>query len=161
VIPIIMYFIIDNATNTTWFTSDARLITSPSCRVRFLTFVYCHLCPAAMKRTVKLPLLLTLSLLSAAVCSASSSTANLYLHPAAPGKGRAVEISPAQANQVLAHLFDVPGESLGASAGLRDAWDWIIPSTSGKEAVQNLFGDSKQRSVILFTDLDSQDAQGK
>jgi len=106
-------------------------------------------------------LLLTLSLLCAAVSSATtSSSANLYLYPAAPGKGRAIEISSAQANQVLAHLLNVPGETLGAGAGHRDAWDWIVPASNGREAVQDLFDDSRQRKVILITDLNSQEAQG-
>lgn len=114
-----------------------------------------------MTHTVEL-LLLTLSLLYAVLSSSATATspANLYLHPASPGKGRAVEISAAQANKVLAHLLDVPGETLGAGAGHRDAWDWIITASNGKEAVRNLFDDTKQRSVVLFTDLDSQDAQG-
>jgi hypothetical protein len=116
----------------------------------------------AMTRTVGPLLLLMLSLLCAAVSSSTSSSASLFLHPAAPGSGRPADISAAQANRVLAHLLDIPGETLGAGAGHRDAWDWITPSSSsGKQAVQSLFDDSKQRNIVLFTDLDSQDAQGE
>lgn len=106
-------------------------------------------------------LVLLLPLLVAVVAPVTSSPANLYLYPAAPGRGRAAPISARQANQILAHLLDVPGETLGASAGNRDAWDWLQTPSTGKQAVQNLFDDSTQKNVVLFTDLDEEDAKGE
>jgi hypothetical protein len=112
--------------------------------------------------TMTRTLLLLVPLFWAAISSATSlSAASLYLHPAATGKGRVSEISAIEANQILAHLLDVPGETLGAGASQRDVWNWIQPSEQGKKAVENLFDDSTQRGVILFTDLSEEDAKGK
>lgn len=138
--------------------SLARSLTFP-------TITCLHHCVSlpAMTRTVGplLLLLLTLSVLCAAVSSTTPPSASLYLHPAAPGNGRPVDISAVQANRVLAHLLNIPSETLGAGAGHRDAWDWMDPTVDPKEAVKSLFVDSKQRSVVLFTDLDTLDAQGE
>jgi hypothetical protein len=107
-------------------------------------------------------IMLLLPLLFAVFASVrSTSAASLYLHPAAPGRGRAADISPVQANHILAHLLDVPGETLGAAGSDRDAWDWIHPNANGKKAVEDLFTDSTERKIVLFTDLDKEDAQGE
>lgn len=113
---------------------------------------------AAVTRTFQV-LLIVLSLVHMVL--SKSSPGSLYIHPCAKGKGKSVDISPSQANQVLSHLLDVPGELLGASAGNRDVWDWVDHQQGGKKAVQDLFQNEKQRSVILFSDLDAEDAQGE
>lgn len=113
---------------------------------------------AAMTRTFQM-LLIALSLAHAVF--SKSSPGSLYIYPSAQGKGKSVDVSTVQVNQVLTHLLDVPGEALGASAGNRDVWDWIDYQNDGKKAVQDLFQEGKQRSVILFSDLDAEDAQGE
>ncbi|UZJ55197.1 hypothetical protein CBS101457_004517 [Exobasidium rhododendri] len=114
----------------------------------------------ASSATSRTSMLLLLPLLFTVFAAASSSSsASIYMHPVAPGKGRAADISAIQANHILAHLLDVPEETLGAAAGDRDPWDWLQPEFNGKQAVEDLFNDSTQRNVVLFSGLSEDDAQ--
>lgn len=74
--------------------------------------------------------------------------AALYMYPAAPGPGRPARVSPAQANRILSHHLDVPGEHLTQGAHDRDSWDFLqVESNSG--TAQDLFDDAKNRLVVV------------
>ena len=100
-------------------------------------------------------------LVHAAVASGDLPSAQVFLYPASPGRGKAVSVSPVQVNHILAHALNVPGEDIGVGASDREAWDWLEPQEEGgKASVQALFGDASQKSVILVTDVDEEDVQG-
>lgn len=103
---------------------------------------------------------------------ADALSARLYLYPAAPAvttdkrgasgaRDHAAVVSARQLNSVLAHHFDVPGETLGIAAADREAWAWLPSEVySGRGAAEQLFGAAKQRTAVLLSGLSSSEANG-
>ena len=108
--------------------------------------------------------------LASASSSPASSTARLYLFPAAAQDASSagsvpVSVNAADANRILSYHLNVPGERLGPivspGKGLNgdDAWAWSKVLHEGSDSARDLLEDTKSRLVIFVDGVNDADGE--